>query len=155
MTAEYKDRHIEPLKHYRELHKVFMSYDKNYWPDSPQPSIESTIEYVQSKYKLPEGKYKSDQSGNPAINHPIRVASFLNILVRGNKEGVGNFLERFQKEKNKHLVALLHDIVEDKYATQRDLRKLGYSEDVIKSVEILTKEKPKGQESFEEKVASY
>lgn len=69
-----------------------------------------------------------DKGGEPYINHPIAVADSL--------------------ESTEHkIVALLHDILEDTEVTADDLRAYGFTERIIKSIRILTKD---NSESYEE-----
>ncbi len=62
-----------------------------------------------------------DKSGEPYINHPKRVA-----------DGV--------KTPEEKMVAWLHDILEDTNTTADELLELGFSLDVVKAVQALTKE---------------
>lgn len=64
------------------------------------------------------------KSGEPYVNHPLRVAQRLQEAGY-NSEVVS--------------VALLHDTVEDSELTLGQLRKLGYSERVISGVDSVTK----------------
>ena len=64
------------------------------------------------------------KSGEPYINHPLRVAQRL------QEAGYNNEVVS---------VALLHDTVEDSELTLGRLRKLGYSERVISGVDSVTK----------------
>lgn len=62
-----------------------------------------------------------DKGGNPYINHPVAVADAL--------------------ESTEHkIVALLHDILEDTNITVEKLREYGFTDRIIKSIRILTKD---------------
>jgi len=64
---------------------------------------------------------QKDKSGNDYIFHPIRV------------------MERGKTEIEK-ICGLLHDVVEDSDLTFEDLKKEGFSDDVISTLRCLTKE---------------
>lgn len=65
-----------------------------------------------------EGHVRKD--GSPYINHPLRVAM-----------NVSSDLER--------TVALLHDTVEDSMLRLQDLKAMGFSQDILKAVDAVTK----------------
>jgi (p)ppGpp synthase/HD superfamily hydrolase len=69
-----------------------------------------------------------DKSGRPYYLHPLRVAM---RLIHCTPE-------------ERH-AALLHDVVEDTPLTLDDLRALGYSDEVIELVDILTRRMPEGE----------
>lgn len=60
-----------------------------------------------------------DKSGMPYVFHPFHLA------------------EQMQDEKTT-VVALLHDVVEDTDCTLDDLRRLGFEEDVIEALALMT-----------------
>ena len=70
-----------------------------------------------------------DKSGVPYIEHPKTVAAI------------------FENDEIRYIVALLHDVVEDTNITLDDLRKMGFPEEVIEAVDILTKRK--GEDYFQ------
>ncbi len=76
-----------------------------------------------------------DRSAQPYILHPMRV------MFRCEGE-----IER--------IVAVLHDVVEDTGRTFDDLRKLGYSEEVIAALDCVTKREGEGYEQFVERAAT-
>lgn len=61
-----------------------------------------------------------DRFGKPYIYHPLR------IMIR-------------MKTDEEKIVALLHDLVEDTPITLNDLRKEGFSREVVKAVDLLTR----------------
>ena len=63
-----------------------------------------------------------DKAGEDYIKHPEKVASFVNS----------------DEEK---AVAYLHDVIEDTELTLEDLREYGFSEEVLKAVDVITKKK--------------
>lgn len=84
------------------------------------PTLEQTKDLVR-KHFPPEMK---DRSGDELFNHISRVV-----------EGVSDYPEDVQH------CAWLHDLVEDTKVTIEDLRELGYSEEILHSVWLLTHNK--------------
>ncbi len=68
--------------------------------------------------KAHEGQ--EDKSGKDYIYHPLTIASYM-------------------KTDDEKIAALLHDVVEDSAITLNDLVQYGFSNDVIKAVDVLTK----------------
>lgn len=69
-----------------------------------------------------------DKSGRPYYLHPLRVAMRLAGCTAEERHA-----------------ALLHDVVEDTHVTLDDLRGMGYSEEVLALVDLLTRRKPGGE----------
>ena len=67
-------------------------------------------------------KNQADKSGLPYVFHPFHVA------------------EQMTDEKTT-IVALLHDVIEDTSYTLQDLRTLGFDEDVLGALELMTHDK--------------
>mgnify|MGYP004686075227 FL=1 len=67
-------------------------------------------------------KNQTDKSGLPYVFHPFHVA------------------EQMTGEKTT-IVALLHDVIEDTSYTLQDLRNLGFDEDVLGALELMTHDK--------------
>lgn len=67
-------------------------------------------------------KNQADKSGLPYVFHPFHVA------------------EHMTDEKTT-IVALLHDVIEDTSYTLQDLRNLGFDEDVLGALELITHDK--------------
>ena len=63
-----------------------------------------------------------DKAGEDYIKHPEKVASFVSS----------------DEEKS---VAYLHDVIEDTELTLEDLREYGFSEEVLKAVDVITKKR--------------
>lgn len=63
-----------------------------------------------------------DKGGVEYINHPLTVASLVNT-------------------ENEKIVALLHDTIEDSTITEQDLVNFGFSNEIVKSVKLLTHKK--------------
>ena len=62
---------------------------------------------------------QNDRSGIPYILHPLHVAEQM-------------------KDETTTIVALLHDVVEDTSVTLDDLRRYGFSKEVLDAIEVLT-----------------
>ena len=67
-------------------------------------------------------KEQNDKSGMPYVFHPFHLA------------------EQMQDEVTT-VVALLHDVVEDTPCTFEDLREMGFGEDVLQALSLLTHDK--------------
>src|SRR5215469_14471918 len=80
-------------------------------------------------------KGQKDKSGAPYILHPLRVMGRVNSNV----------------EK---IVAILHDVVEDTKWTFDDLRREGFSESIIQSIDCVTKREGEAYEDFVKRSAS-
>ncbi len=74
-----------------------------------------------------------DKSGKDYIYHPLTVASCMET----------------DEEK---IVALLHDVVEDSDITINDLVQYGFSDDVIKAVDVLTKKEGQPYDKYIEEL---
>ncbi len=79
-----------------------------------------TYKAMKIAYKAHEGQ--TDALGAPYIFHPARVGA------------------AFDTEAEV-CVGLLHDVVEDTEVTIEDLRKAGFTEDILKALSLLTHEK--------------
>ena len=80
-------------------------------------------------------KGQRDRSGQPYILHPLRVMFTCSTEIE-------------------RIVAVLHDVVEDTGRTFDDLRKLGFSEEVIAALDCVTKRDGENYEQFVERSAS-
>lgn len=87
------------------------------------PDIGDSIEIMRNAH---EGQ--TDKSGRPYYLHPLRVAMRLAQCTPAERHA-----------------ALLHDVVEDTLLTLDDLRRLGYSDEIIGLVDLLTRRKPAGE----------
>ena len=88
-----------------------------------------TLEFVK---KVFEGK--TDKGGKPYIEHLLFVAN------------------KMESEGEK-IVALLHDIVEDiEGITLETLKQMGYSENIVKAVDAMTKRKGEDYEEYLKRV---
>lgn len=75
-----------------------------------------------------------DKGGSPYILHPLRVMLRMTTL-------------------EERIVAVLHDVVEDCAISLDDLRKEGFSEDVLNAIESVTKVTGESYEDFVERAA--
>ena len=87
------------------------------------PDIGDSIEIMRNAH---EGQI--DKSGRPYYLHPLRVAMRLALCTPTERHA-----------------ALLHDVVEDTILTLDDLKGLGYSDEIIELVDLLTRRKPAGE----------
>lgn len=84
-------------------------------PKLKKPTLEDAIMFAT---KLHKGQL--DKRREPYILHPLAV------MLEG-------------KNKNERITGVLHDVMEDCEIKTNDLRELGYSEEIIKALELLTK----------------
>src|SRR5689334_6230581 len=92
--------------------------------DTPEhPDLGSTIDLMRRAH---EGQI--DKSGRPYYLHPLRVAMRLAHCSAAERHA-----------------ALLHDVVEDTPVTLDELRDLGYDEEVLALVDLLTRRAPAGE----------
>lgn len=70
-----------------------------------------------------------DKAGEDYIKHPEKVASFVSS----------------DEEKS---VAYLHDVIEDTELTLEDLREYGFSEEVLKAVDVITKKRGQDYQTY-------
>ena len=76
---------------------------------------------------------RKDKAGAAYILHPLRVMLHM-------------------KTKDERVVAVLHDVIEDTNYTLEDLRKIGYSQKILQSLDYLTKRDEEGYEEFIKRV---
>ena len=87
------------------------------------------------EFAIERHKGQVDKLGNPYIFHPIGVS-----------------LQMQTKEEK--IVALLHDILEDTNTTIEELKELGLSEEIIKALQLLTRDKNITYMEYIEKLSS-
>ncbi|MCK6073901.1 HD domain-containing protein [Paenibacillus silvae] len=80
-------------------------------------------------------KGQLDKGGNPYILHPLAVMNRVETI----------------EEK---IVAVLHDVIEDTEVTIEQLRELGFSEEIVKAIGLLTRSKEDSYEQFIEKTTT-
>lgn len=92
------------------------------------PTLEDAIALAASAHAG-----QRDKMGEPYILHPIRVMLRL-------------------KTEDERTVAILHDVVEDTHVTLDELRRLGYSEEIVQAVELLSRREGETYAEFIERV---
>lgn len=95
------------------------------------PTLEDAIALA---VKIHQGQV--DKYGRPYILHPLRVMFRL-----------GTELEQ--------VVGVLHDVVEDSDLTWDDLRRMGYSDEVIEALDGVTRREGESYEAFVERSLAY
>ena len=93
-----------------------------------------------------------DKAGNPYILHPLRI--MLRVSYDALKQTASDSscrtekLSRFEPDEALEIIrvaAVLHDVVEDTSVTLAVLRREGFSNAVIDTVDLLTRRKAAGQ----------
>ena len=79
-------------------------------------------------------KGQKDKAGKPYILHPLRLMMSVDT----------------DEEK---IVAVMHDIVEDTEISLDDLRKKGFSDEILSAIECVTKKDEENYDSFIERIA--
>ena len=92
------------------------------------PTLEDAISLAAKAHR-----HWKDKAGAAYILHPLRV------MLR-------------MKTNDERIVALLHDVVEDTEYTLEDLRKAGYSQKILRSLDFLTKRDGEKYEEFIKRV---
>jgi len=81
---------------------------------------------VDRKFALAVARYahqgQKDKGGKPYVEHPIYVMQLLEDPTEDERKA-----------------ALLHDVVEDTFITIENLRQLGFSDDVVEMVRLVTR----------------
>lgn len=75
---------------------------------------------------------QKDRYGRPYILHPLRVMMSV-------------------KSEEERIVAVLHDVVEDSDLTLKDLKKEGFSDEIVRAVDCLTKREGEPYEAHVER----
>ncbi|WP_308721962.1 HD domain-containing protein [Paenibacillus polysaccharolyticus] len=92
--------------------------------------IESAISLA-----LQAHKGQLDKGGQPYILHPLAV------------------MNRVESMEEK-IVAVLHDVIEDSEVTLEELRGLGFSEEILTAIQLLTRSTEDSYEEFIEKTTT-
>lgn len=77
-----------------------------------------------------------DKVGEKYIYHPLRVMAKM-------------------KDNNSRIVAILHDVVEDTIVTLEHLKMMGFGDDIIESVAMLTKPKHENYHVYIQRIIDY
>ncbi|MGA2229969.1 MAG: HD domain-containing protein [Tepidisphaeraceae bacterium] len=102
-------------------------------PSAATPAQHATLEDAIA-LAVEAHRGQRDKNGQPYILHPLRVMFFCETV-------------------NERIVAVLHDVVEDTGRTFDDLRKLGFSEEIIAALDCVTKREGENYEQFVERAA--
>lgn len=86
-----------------------------------------------------EGQY--DKVGRPYIEHPARVATYVQITSRWCGLDA-------DEQYDATVAAWLHDVLEDSHYTIVDLRRRGFSERALEAVALLTRDKNVAKEEY-------
>lgn len=92
------------------------------------PTIEDAIRLALDKH---HGQV--DKGGAPYIMHPLRVMSYM-------------------ETETEQIVAVLHDVVEDSDVTLDDLRRMGFSEEIVEAVDHLSRRDDETYEQFIQRI---
>jgi (p)ppGpp synthase/HD superfamily hydrolase len=92
------------------------------------PSLEDAISLAVKAHRR-----RKDKAGAAYILHPLKV------MLR-------------MKTKDERIVAVLHDVIEDTNYTLEDLRKVGYSQKILRSLDYLTRRDGEEYEEFIKRV---
>jgi (p)ppGpp synthase/HD superfamily hydrolase len=76
------------------------------------------------------GQSQKHSAGDPYITHPLAVMQMVSSM-------------------DARIVAVLHDVIEDTSVTAKDLRDAGFSERIVRAVEILTR---RAEESYADSI---
>jgi (p)ppGpp synthase/HD superfamily hydrolase len=94
------------------------------------PTLEDAIALAMEAHRG-----QKDKVGEPYILHPLRVM----------------FRLGWDAPEAARIAAVLHDVVEDTPIQLHDLRRLGYSEEVVAAVELLSRRPEDSYEQFIER----
>ncbi len=97
---------------------------KKYFTDEEYDNLKKSDELIYKSLEIVTRLFndKCDKGGFPYVIHLLKVY-----------DGVSNYFEK--------VCALLHDVVEDTDVTYDDLKEIGYNNDVIEVLKVLTKVK--------------
>jgi (p)ppGpp synthase/HD superfamily hydrolase len=95
------------------------------------PTLEDAIALAMEAHRG-----QKDRVGEPYILHPLRVM----------------FRLGWDAPEAARIAAVLHDVVEDTAIQLRELRRLGYSEEVLAAVELLSRRPDESYKQFIERV---
>lgn len=98
---------------------------KNYFDEDKYIEIKNSDNLIYKALEIVTTLFEhdKDKGGMPYMLHILYVYKHVNSM----------------EEK---VVALLHDVIEDKDVTKEDLLEVGFSEKIVKDVEMLTRVKP-------------
>ena len=97
------------------------------------PTLAQTTSFIKEAHK------DQSYSNGPYFYHPFRV--WYRLTTAAALSGV-------ELDEDTQHAALLHDVVEDTIYTLDDLRHMGYSEDTLEMVDLLTKREGESLEKY-------
>ena len=110
---------------------------EKYFTEEEYKKVKETNELIYKSLEIVTRVFsdKTDKGGFPYVIHLLKVYS-----------GVSEYIEK--------VCALLHDIIEDTDVSYDDLRKVGYSEEIIDILTILTKLKGEDYRDYINRIIS-
>ena len=110
---------------------------EKYFTEEEYKRIKETDELIYKSLEIVTKVFndKKDKGGFPYVIHLLKVYS-----------GVSEYMEK--------VCALLHDVIEDTDVTYDDLRKVGYDEEIIEILTILTKLKGEDYRDYIDRIVS-
>ena len=108
---------------------------EKYFTEEEYQKIQATNDLMYKSLEIVTRLFndKVDKGGLPYVIHLLKVYS-----------GVSDYKEK--------VCALLHDVIEDTDVTCEDLRKIGYDEEIINVLTILTKKKGEDYRDYIERI---
>lgn len=92
------------------------------------PTIEDAIIFATEAHRG-----QVDRAGNPYILHPLR------LMCR-------------METDTERMIAVLHDVIEDTDYTLDDLRRMGYSDEIVEAVDCLSRRDDETYEQFIQRI---
>ena len=108
---------------------------EKYFTEEEYQNIQATKDLMYKSLEIVTRLFndKSDKGGLPYVIHLLKVYS-----------GVSDYLEK--------VCALLHDVIEDTDVTYEDLEKVGYQQEVIEILRVLTKNKGEDYRNYIDRI---
>ena len=108
---------------------------KNYFDEEKYESIKNSDNLIYKAMEIVTDLFEHDvdKGGMPYMLHIIYVYRHVNTI----------------EEK---VVALLHDIIEDKKVSEKDLIEIGFPEKIVNDVKVLTRVKPIDYQDYIDKI---
>ena len=93
-----------------------------------------------------EDKYEEIKENDNQIYKALEIVTslFENDLDKGGMPYILHLMYVYKHVSTEHekVVALLHDVIEDKGVSKEDLLEVGFSQEIVNDVEVLTRVKP-------------
>lgn len=120
--------------------KTYFKEDSDLAEEIKTPSRRKTKRFIETEHDVKAGQTYGDK---PYSSHPKMV-----------ERNIKKFFGTKGKARHARIAALLHDVVEDTPTTPEALLKKGHHPDVVKAVQLLSKDKTKSYEDNIENIAS-